>query len=347
MIKNMDLKEILFELCKVEGVSGSEEPAIEVAKKYFQQFCKVSTDINGSLLAVAGNENAEKTLLIDAHIDRIGLIVTDIDDRGFVMVDKCGGVDLRTLQDSELVLQGNPSLTGVVCCMPPHLSDGKEDKANPIDKTYVDFGMPYDEISKYMSSGDVLTFKSNPVMLLNNRVASAGLDNRCSVATLVRVAENLADKKDLKYKVVFLLSSQEETFGAGAKTASFTVEPDEAIVVDVSFASQPDVSGQYSKIELDKGAMICISPILSREMSKKLINLAEKRDIPYQFEPISGVTGTNADSISVTKGGVKTAVVSIPQRNMHTPGEIISLNDVENTARLITEYILDGGAFNG
>lgn len=345
----MDLKEILFELCKAEGVSGCEEPAIEVAKKYFQQYCSVNIDCNGNLFAVMGNENAEKTILIDAHIDRIGLVVTGVDEKGFVKVDKCGGIDLRTLQDSELVLQKNPSLTGVVCCMPPHLSDGKEDKANPIDKTYVDFGLPYEEIEKHISLGDALTFKSKPVMLLNNRVASACLDDRCGVATLIKVAENLYNikKEALAYKVVFLLSVQEETFGTGAKTASYTVNADEAVAVDVSFASQPDVSGQYSKIELGKGPMICISPILNREMSNAFISIAKEKNIPYQLEPISGATGTNADSISVAKGGVKTAVISIPQRNMHTPNEIISLDDLENTASLITEYIVTGGAFNG
>ena len=143
-----------------------------------------------------------------------------------------------------------------------------------------------------------------------------------------------------------MLSSQEETFGTGAKTASFTVDADEAVVVDVSFASQPDVSGVYSKIKLSKGPMICVSPILSKKMTERLIDMANSRSIPYQLEPISGVTGTNADHISVAKSGVKTAVISIPQKNMHTPVEIINIDDVENTATLIAEYIKCGGAFD-
>jgi endoglucanase len=106
------------------------------------------------------------------------------------------------------------------------------------------------------------------------------------------------------------------------------------------------VSGQYSKIELDKGPMICISPILNKAMSTALVNTAKINNIPYQLEPISGTTGTNADSISVSRGGVKSAVVSIPQRYMHTPNEVISIDDVENTAKLISEYIICGGAFS-
>lgn len=341
----MNIKELIFELCSVFGVSGSEEPAIAVAKKYLDNIAETTTDNNGNLYAVFGNKNAEKTILLDAHIDRIGFMVTDIDENGFVKVDKCGGIDVRTLQDSELVLQNDSSISGVVCCLPPHLSDGKEDKAAPISKTWVDFGMPYDEVAKHIKIGDLLTYKTSPKELLGNRISSSALDDRCGVAALIRCAELLSDASDLKYKIVILLSSQEETYGTGAKTGAYKIDADEAIAVDVSFASQPDITGMYSKIELTKGPMICLSPILSRPMSDKLTEIAKKLNIPYQLEPISGITGTNADHISVSKSGVKTAVVSIPQKYMHTPAEVIDTDDVENTARLIAEYIKNGGDF--
>lgn len=341
----MDTKKLLFDLCSSYGVSGYEEPAIELSKKYLEDYSEVSIDCNGNLLAVLGNLDAEKTILLDAHIDRIGVVVTDINDEGFVKIAKCGGIDIRTLQDTIFSLQSNPEITGVVCCMPPHLSDGKENKAVSIDKTWVDFGMSYEEITKYVSIGDVLAFKSEPKELLNNRIISAALDNRSGVATLIKCAELLNKEDNLDYKVIILLSVQEETFGTGAKTGAFSIEADEAIVIDVSFASQPDVSGQYSNIDLGKGPMICISPTLNKSMSDKLIDIAESKEIPYQIEPISGVTGTNADNISVTKNGIKTTVVSIPQRYMHTAGEVIALYDIDNTAKLICEYVICGGAF--
>ena len=229
--------------------------------------------------------------------------------------------------------------------MPPHLSDGKEDKAMPTDKIWVDFGLPYDEVNKLISFGDMLTFASKPANLLNGRIVAPCLDNRCGVASLVKCAELLKDN-ETDYKVIILLSSQEETFGTGAKTGAFTIEADESIVVDVSFASQPDISGFYSSVELDKGPMICISSILNKEMSKSLESVAKNKNIPYQLEPIAGRTGTNADHISISGKGVKTAVVSIPQRYMHTQNEVISVADVDNTAKLIAEYIKCGGAFN-
>lgn len=339
----MDMKEMLFDLCRAQGVSGSEKNAASAAEKYFAGIAETRRDSNGNLIAELGNKSAEKTILLDAHLDRIGLIVTDFDENGYVRVDACGGIDVRTLQDTVLISENG--LKGTVCCMPPHLVGGSADKATPISKTWVDFGMTADEIKSKLSVGDVLTFSAEPSQLLNGRIASPALDNRAGVASLIRCAELLSGK-ELEYRVVIVLSAQEETFGSGAKTSAYSINPYEAIAVDVSFASQPDVSGQYGGIELGKGPMIAVAAVLDKPMSKYLIKLASDKNIPYQLEPLSGRTGTNGDAISVTRGGVRTALVSIPQRYLHTPNEVVELSDVENTARLIAEYIISGGAEN-
>ena len=337
----MDIKKLIFDLCSASGVSGSEESAVNVAKEYLAGFSEVTTDHNGNLYAVTGNKNADKTILLDAHIDRIGLIVTDIDKNGFVKVDKCGGIDARVLQDS--VLKTESGLRGTVCCLPPHLTDGSESKANPITKTWVDFGMPCEEVKKQIKIGDKLTFDYTPQSLY--KITSPALDNRCGAAALIYAAD-LLKNMELDYKIVVLLSSQEETYGTGAITGAYKIESEEAISVDVSFASQPDISGQYASIELQKGAMIGVAPVLNKAMTNKLISLAKDKDIPYQLEPLSSSTGTNADHISVSKSGVKTALISIPQRYMHTQAEVISVSDVESVSKLICEYILCGGAFD-
>ena len=340
----MDIKQLIFDLCSASGVSGSEETAAETAAEYLKDIAEVSYDHNGNLYAVTGNLQSDKTILLDAHLDRIGLIVTDINDDGFVKVDKCGGIDARVLQDTVLVSE--KGLRGTVCCMPPHLTNGSEDKATPISKTWVDFGMPGDELKKLLNIGDKLTFVSEPMELLGDKITSPALDNRCGAAALIYLAEMLKDK-ECNYKVVILLSAQEETFGTGAVTGAYTTDADEAISVDVSFANQPDISGQYASVELNKGAMIGISPVLNKAMTNKLIALAKEKNIPYQLEPLSGSTGTNADHISVSKSGVKTALISIPERYMHTQAEVISLSDVKAVSELVYEYILSGGAFNG
>ena len=341
------MKNLIFDLCNAGGVSGSETEIAKVCVKRLNKFADVTVDKSGNVIAVLGNVNAQKTILLDAHMDRIGLIVTQINDNGFVKVDACGGIDIRTLADTAVITSGFEMLIGVVCCNPPHLSDGNEDKAVSIDKVWIDFGIPFEEVNSKIKIGDTLTFMTFPKELKNNRISSAALDNRCGIAALIRCAELLSNKENLDYKVVILLSTQEETFGTGAKTGAYSITPDEAIVVDVSFASQPDVSGRYAGVELSKGPMIGISPILNRNMTDKIIEVAEKEEIPFQYEPMSASTGTNADHIAVTKSGVKTALVSIPQRNMHTQNEIIAIDDVENTAKLIVGYIISGGVCNG
>ncbi len=267
-------------------------------------------------------------------------MITGINDEGFVKIDKVGGVDARVLQDTVLVSENG--LYGTVCCLPPHLTDGNEDKATPLAKTWVDFGLPAEEVKRQLRLGDTLTFAAKPQKLLGDKITSPALDDRCGVAALLRAAE-LIDTE--AYKVILLFSAQEETYGTGAKTGAFAFDLDEAVAVDVSFASQPDVSGQYGKIELGKGPMICFSSVMDRRMSQKLTEVAKEKNIPYQLEPIAGATGTNGDHIAVSKSGVKAAVVSVPQRYMHTPCEVISFADVENTARLLAAYINCGGAF--
>ena len=336
----MNIQELIFNLCTARGVSGDENAAASVAEQYLSAFAETSVDRNGNVIAVCGNPSAEKTILLDAHLDQIGLIVTDINENGFVKVAACGGIDVRTLQNE--VFETKDGARGTVCCLPPHLSDGSESKAEPMSKVWLDFGMSREEVQEHLETGDTLTFSEKPAMLLNGRITSPALDNRSSVAALIAAGELVKDARD--YKVVILLSVQEETYGTGAATGAFAQEPDEAIVVDVSFASQPDVSGQYAGIELGKGPMIGIAPILNREMTDTLAGLAQSLNIPFQYEPLPGSTGTNADKIAVSKSGVKTALISIPERYMHTQSEVIDPADVENTARLIAAYILRGGS---
>ena len=260
-------------------------------------------------------------------------------------VEKCGGIDLRTVLGCGVIVDGKQAVRGIVCCMPPHLSDGNEDKAVSADKVYIDTGLTYEQVVELVSIGDTVTFAEEPCELLNNRISAPALDNRVGVASIIRVAQ-LLNGVDCKYKVVAVFSSQEETYQLGAKTGAYISGADEAIVVDVSFASQTGVSGQYSNIELSKGPMLCVSPTLSKEMYNSLQEICANKNIPYQIEVCNGATGTNADSISICKSGIKTTVVSIPQKNMHTQVEIVDISDIENTAKLIAEYIITGGAFN-
>lgn len=332
------MEELLKRLCTAKGVSGREENVCELIKAEIAPYADtVETDINNSVIAGIGDVDSHN-ILLDAHIDEIGFIVTYIDENGFLKVSQCGGMDYRVVQDARFkVLTSSGEITAVACCLPPHLADGGEDKAPSADDVYLDTGLPAEKVRELVSLGDTVAFDVEPTMLMNDRFTCCSTDNRACCALLIRVAQ-LIKENPVGTGVTFAFTSQEETYGKGASTSAFSVMPDEAIVTDVSFALQQGVSDCESG-KLGCGSMICISPTLSRRMSDKLISLAKDNDIPYQLEIIGGRTGTNGDRISVARSGIPTALVSVPQRNMHTPAEIISLSDVENTAQLIYAYI--------
>lgn len=329
---------LLTRLCTANGVSGDERFICDLIKEEIAQFADtVVIDRNNNVLASIG-DTTENNILLDAHLDEIGFIVTYIDDNGFVKVSSCGGMDYRVAADSRFkIITDNGEITAVVCCMPPHLSDGGEDKAPSADSIYLDTGLTAQEVKSRVSIGDTVAYDVIPAKLLNNRFSCCSTDNRASCAVLIRVAQ-IIKENPVNTGVTFAFTSQEETYGKGAVTSAYYVNPDKAISIDVSFASQQGVS-EHESGKLGKGPMICISPVLSRKMYSKLTDIAKQREIPYQLEIIGGLTGTNGDKISVTRSGIPTAVVSIPQRNMHTPAEIISLDDIENAARLIYEYL--------
>ena len=340
---NQGLKDLIFQLCGAPGTSG-QEPA-ETAAKELEKYARVRIDQNNNVIGELGNPDSGYHIMLDAHLDQIGFVVTAVDDEGFLRFAPVGGMDRRVMAGSPVTVFGKEPVMGIVCCMPPHLSDGGEDKALPFDKMAVDVGLNGEAAKDRIPLGSRGILYSQPQELLNNRLSVGALDDRCGVAALLRTAEILSEQKpDAKVTVVF--SAQEETGGSGAKTAAYQVYPQEAVMVDVSFAKQPGVSSVTAS-KLGEGPMIGVSPALSPKVTELLFETAKKRGIPYQTEVMGGATGTNADEASVAKGGVACGLVSVPQRNMHTPAEVISLDDVENTAQLLAAYIMERGNRRG
>ena len=200
----------------------------------------------------------------------------------------------------------------------------------------VDVGLSGEEAARLVHPGDSVTIPAPVIPLLHNRVTGAALDDRAGCAVLVRCAQLLAGKK-LPQKVTLLFSSREEVGSQGAETAAFSLRPDRCIAVDVTFASQPGVSEKESG-ELGAGPMVGIAPVLSRQMARQLLALSQREGIPVQTEVMNGPTGTTADRIMTTGGGVPCCLLSIPQRSMHTPGEVCDLRDMESAARLLAAY---------
>lgn len=342
MLKKID--ESLRILCGATGVSGEEngasKRALDLLKEYTEE---AEVDSFGNVIGYlrSKNENA-KTIMLDAHIDQIGMIVTGIDDKGFIRFSRCGGIDLRSVSAQTVTVHGKREILGVVGSKPPHLEKADEaKKISKIEEMFIDVGMTKEEAEEIIFLGDKITINANYIELLNGKAAMTALDDRAGVVSILTALE-LLKGRDLPYNIAVCFSGKEETGGQGAKVASFKITPDIAIAVDVSFGTAIDVPAEKSG-KLGDGVMIGYSPVLTKKICDKLLNIAKEKEIKHQVEAMGGRgTGTNADEIFTNKCGVETGLLSIPLRNMHTPVEIIKLEDVLETGKLMAEFILKG-----
>lgn len=336
----MNIKSDLIALSELSAI-GTVDSASRKAAKIMKEYCPV-TAISGLSFVGEIKGESDYTLLLDAHIDEVGFIVTHISDDGFLTVAKCGGIDLRHLPASEVTIHGKRDVTGVFSSIPPHLTKGDE-MPDSITDYKIDTLLGA-EAKNIISVGDFVTYKVTPSELLGSRISGKSLDNRAGVCVLLELARRLSTKK-LPISVKFLMSDAEELGLRGATTAAFSTEPDEAVVIDVSFGNGPDISPLECG-NLGDGAMLGISPVLCRDISDKLISVAKDNSIKYQTEVMGGRTSTNADVISVSRGGVKTGLISIPLRNMHTPNEVVDIEDIISVCDILEKYIMAGGVKN-
>ena len=323
--------ELLEKLTSPAGVAGEENSSFEALKGLFSLYGDVSCDHTGNI--IIHRKGKGKHILLDAHFDTIGFVVTGITDDGFLRLTKVGGVDMRTVEGMELTIHGKEAVYGVVCTVPPHLSNG-ESKVSTDGTCVADIGMSKEDAEKVISVGDKVSFRASFEKLGENRVSATYIDDRGGIAVLLKALEYTNTENE----ITLVCSAQEETGGAGATCATFNVNADLSLSVDVSFATTPDSNSKECG-KMNGGPMIGYSPILSREYSELLVEIAKENDIPYQKEIMNGRTGTNADHITISKGGVPSALVSLPQRYMHTPVEVADIRDIENCARLIARFL--------
>lgn len=333
----MDIKNTVIQLSEAAGASGDEGAAAEIALDMLKKYCSYAEIKNGNVIGKFRKFDKNlPTLVLDAHIDQIGMIVTFITDEGFIKIGNLGGIDRRILPAQQVVIHGKRDIKGVICSVPPHLSSGKKEVIS-FNEAAVDTGMTKSELEEIVSYGDTITFDVKCRNLLGSRITGGALDDRCGIASILYALELLKECKTA-YNVTIVFSAQEELGERGAAIGAFEINPDIAIAVDVSFAFAKGENEQKCGY-LGKGPMIGISPSLSKEISHKLIDKAKTSEIPYQTEVMNGLTSTNADRYSVNREGAKVCTVSIPLRNMHTPVEVIDISDVKLTGRLLAEFI--------
>ena len=332
----MQIKESLCTLSELDcigNITEASDKAYEILSQYAKTQKTNSLNVIGFLKG-----KADYTLMLDAHIDQVGFVVTDIDDNGFLTVDTVGGIDLRALPSRDVTVHGKEKITAVFCSVPPHLS-----KYDNITKIKLDTALG-SKAKDIVSVGDYVTFNQKCFNISDDLVCGRSFDDRAGVVCLLELAKRL-NGKELPVNVAFALSNQEELGLRGAITAAFSVEPDEAIAIDVDFGDGPDVPKNQSS-PLSGGGIISHSPILDKRINQKLLNIAKENDINYSEFVTGGKTSTNADMISISREGVKTTVLSIPLRNMHSAVEILSLSDLNAVCDLLEKYILAGGIFN-
>ena len=340
----MDNKDRIFALSEAVGSSGFEHAAAEVARELLRPYMdSVTQDVSGNVIGIrTAKKRGAKCVLLDAHLDEVGLLVTD-HDKGFLKFADIG-IDPRLLPGLEVKVCTELPIYGVVSCLPPHVLKPEEhDKPFAMDKLRIDCGLTEEEAPVRVPVGTRIVYNTKPFCMGEKTVCGKSLDDRACFAILVRTMELLKDEP-LPVDVVVLGSVQEEYpgVGVGAKCGAYNMMPDEAIVVDVSFARQPDVD-EADAAPFGSGPMIGVGPVMNRRMHKKLMALAKENEIPYTVEVMPSWTGTNADDIQITRNGVNVVCVSLPLRYMHTPIEAVDLDDVEHCAKLLAAYILAMG----
>lgn len=326
-------KDLLKKLTAPIGVAGEENGIVSVLREELSPFGTVQTD---SMQNVSCTFGTGYHIMLEAHLDEIGLIVTSISDDGFVKFSKCGGVDSRMLLGYEVVVHSKEDCFGVISTLPPHLQKSSDEQQVPdVAGLSIDVGMTKEAAQALISPGDKITFARNYTELTEERISASCLDDRSGVAAVLLAAERL---KNVPCKISLMFTAQEELGTRGAKVAPFGKQVDEAISVDVSFAYSPGCKKEECGI-LGKGAMIGVSPVLDAEITRKFIQLAEANKVPYQLEVMNGRTGTNADVITLSESGIKAGLLSIPEKYMHTPIETVSVKDIESVADLIALYV--------
>ena len=329
----MNTVELLKELTSAVGVSGEENNIVDLLKTKLEPYGDVSIDAMNNVYCTFGSGYH---FLLDAHLDEIGMIVTDITDDGFIKFNHVGGIDRRMLLGYEVSIWGKEEVKGIISTLPPHLQTAEDEKKVPEFKDLsIDVGMDKEEIVKIVSLGDKITFKRNFTKLLNNQISASCLDDRSGVASVLMSLDVL---KNLPCKITVMFSTQEEVGTRGAKIGPYAKKIDEFISVDVSFAYSPTCDKADCK-QIGKGAMIGFSPILDKMISRKLVDTAKKNNIPYQCEIMNGSTGTNADVITLSENGIKGALISIPEKYMHQPMEVVDISDIESVSKLICAYV--------
>ncbi|MBS0266779.1 MAG: M42 family peptidase, partial [Planctomycetes bacterium] len=296
---------------------------------------------HGNVIAAVNPEGFPRIMLA-GHCDQIGLMVKHIDDRGYLWVDSIGGWDIQMLIGQHMVVWGkNGAIPGVIARKPIHLLSQDERKKVPeLKDLWIDIGVKNrEEARQIVAVGDPVTFELGLRKLRNDLAAGPGMDNKVGAWVVMQALQIVSDLAP--QAAVFAVSTVQEEIGLrGAQTSAFSVDPAIGLAVDVTHATDcPTVDAkQYGDVNLGAGPVLYRGPNINPVVHSRLVQLAADKDIPVQVGGLSRAAGNDANVMQITRGGLATGIVAIPNRYMHSPVEVVSLNDLENAARLIAEF---------
>jgi endoglucanase len=338
----IDLLDLLNKMLTAPGLSGYESPIREIIQKAWGPLTdELSLSKIGSLhgLKKGQGDLPRKKVLISAHMDAIGMMVTTIQD-GFIRITEVGGIDHRILPGQPVVVHGRENLPGVVVqppgfLLPDSVGDG------PVEMKYllVDVGLPPNEVSEKVRIGDVVSYGQDPLELTGEALAGHTLDNRVSVAATTLCLEALQTRAH-NWDVWAVASAQEEETLGGALTSPFEIRPDIAIVIDVCFAEGPG-SSDWRSLPFGEGVGLGYGPNIHPALYNAFEKKAKELEIPYNRDLMPKMSGTDAMAVQIVAEGIPCAVLGIPLRYMHTPVETVSLKDIRRAGRLMAEFIAD------
>jgi tetrahedral aminopeptidase len=348
----MKIKEFK-DICEVVGVSGYEEPTRKmIISQIKKNVDSVYTDNFGNVIAEKKGSKKGPKIMFAAHMDELGMVVTYVEKKGYIRFWKIGGIDTKILLDQKVIVHGKRPLPGVIAIKPPHLQKKEEvDKVVKKDELFIDIGAKdKNEIEKLgIDKGTLISFEPNFKELLNDTYCCKAVDNRAGVFTLLQTAKAL--KKDFAGTVYFVFSTQEETGCKGSRTAAFRINPDLALVVDVSNAGDnPYIKPVESEGALGKGVSITFmeaeghGAIIPQKVRNFMVQTAKKAKVPYQIGMTQGGM-TDAAAIQLIREGILAGVYGPPMRYMHSTSGLIMKKDIESTIKYTLALIKEAPKF--
>ena len=334
-----ELLQFLKTLISAPGLSGYEAPVRDLIDESWRPLVdELHTSRMGTLHAVRYGTDSEprNSLLVTAHMDAIGLMVTGIVD-GFLTLTTVGGVDGRVLPGQIVTVLGHQDLPGVIVQPPSHLLPPVSDrKSVPQNYLLVDVGLRPAQVERQVRIGDMVSFAQPPLEMGESLLAGHSLDNRASVVALTHCLQLLRGRQ-LNWDFWAAATVQEEETLVGAVTSAFQIRPSLAVAVDVTFASGPGSPGHLT-YPLGKGVTLGWGPNVHPVLFKAFKKAANRLEIPFKMEPMPKHSGTDAMAFQVAAEGIPSMVVGIPLRYMHTPVELVSMKDIMRAGRLLAEF---------